>query len=62
MRGELKIVLSASRRTDIPAFYSDWFMNQTKKEPGASCYNWIKMNWPEAKYIGTFLAQLERSK
>ncbi len=26
-----KIVISASRRTDIPAFYMDWFMQQIKK-------------------------------
>ena len=26
-----KIVISASRRTDIPAFYMDWFMEQIKK-------------------------------
>ncbi|RJQ60198.1 MAG: DUF1848 family protein [Desulfobacteraceae bacterium] len=26
MQSEQKIVLSASRRTDIPAFYMDWFM------------------------------------
>ncbi len=27
-----KIVISASRRTDIPAFYMDWFMQQIKKK------------------------------
>ncbi len=27
-----QIVISASRRTDIPAFYMDWFMEQIKKE------------------------------
>ena len=27
-----KIVLSASRRTDIPAFYMDWFMDQINRE------------------------------
>jgi hypothetical protein len=27
----LQIVISASRRTDIPAFYMDWFMEQVKK-------------------------------
>ncbi|MGW8325058.1 MAG: DUF1848 family protein, partial [Desulfobacterales bacterium] len=26
-----QIVISASRRTDIPAFYMDWFMEQIKK-------------------------------
>jgi len=26
-----QIVISASRRTDIPAFYMDWFMNQLEK-------------------------------
>lgn len=25
------MIISASRRTDIPAFYSDWFMNRLKK-------------------------------
>ncbi|MEZ4604880.1 MAG: DUF1848 family protein [Desulfobacterales bacterium] len=24
----MKIILSASRRTDIPAFYIDWFMDR----------------------------------
>ena len=24
------MIISASRRTDIPAFYSDWFMNRIK--------------------------------
>jgi Domain of unknown function (DUF1848) len=28
MRGSPKIVLSASRRTDIPAFYMEWFMER----------------------------------
>ncbi len=27
----VKIVISASRRTDIPAFYMDWFMNRIEK-------------------------------
>ena len=27
-RNNRKIILSASRRTDIPAFYMDWFMEQ----------------------------------
>jgi hypothetical protein len=27
----VKIVISASRRTDIPAFYMDWFMDRIKK-------------------------------
>ena len=26
------MILSVSRRTDIPAFYSDWFMNRLKEE------------------------------
>lgn len=25
------MIISASRRTDVPAFYSDWFMNQIRK-------------------------------
>ena len=28
MNSDLKIVISASRRTDIPAFYMPWFMSQ----------------------------------
>ncbi len=28
MKGELKQILSVSRRTDIPAFYMPWFMDQ----------------------------------
>lgn len=24
------MIISASRRTDIPAFYSDWFLNRIK--------------------------------
>lgn len=28
----MKTVISASRRTDIPAFYLDWFMNAIKKK------------------------------
>jgi hypothetical protein len=31
MNPETKIVLSASRRTDIPAFYMPWFMEQIRK-------------------------------
>ena len=31
MRPADQIVISASRRTDIPAFYMDWFMEQLKK-------------------------------
>ena len=27
----MKIVISASRRTDIPAFYMDWFMQQIEQ-------------------------------
>ncbi len=30
MNSELKIVISASRRTDIPAFYMPWFMDRIK--------------------------------
>jgi hypothetical protein len=25
------MIISASRRTDIPAFYSEWFMNRLRK-------------------------------
>ena len=32
MKHSDQIVISASRRTDIPAFYMDWFMEQIKKE------------------------------
>jgi hypothetical protein len=31
MKSALKIVISASRRTDIPAFYMPWFMAQIRK-------------------------------
>jgi hypothetical protein len=31
MKHSKQIVISASRRTDIPAFYMDWFMEQIKK-------------------------------
>ena len=31
MNDPTKIVISASRRTDIPAFYMDWFMRQVHK-------------------------------
>ena len=27
---DIKMILSVSRRTDIPAFYSDWFFNRIK--------------------------------
>ena len=30
MKAAVKIVISASRRTDIPAFYMKWFMQQIK--------------------------------
>lgn len=26
------MIISASRRTDIPAFYSEWFINRIKEE------------------------------
>ena len=32
MNTSAKIVISASRRTDIPAFYMDWFMRQIERE------------------------------
>ena len=32
MNGEPKQILSVSRRTDIPAFYMDWFMDQVDRE------------------------------
>jgi len=32
MKHSNQIVISASRRTDIPAFYMDWFMEQIEKE------------------------------
>ena len=31
MKGEPKQILSVSRRTDIPAFYMDWFMDQVAR-------------------------------
>ena len=30
MRKKYKTIISASRRTDIPAFYSEWFMNRIR--------------------------------
>ncbi len=30
MRKKAKIIISASRSTDIPAFYSEWFMNRIR--------------------------------
>jgi len=35
-----KVVLSASRRTDIPAFYMPWFMERIKSGAVAK-YRWI---------------------
>ncbi|MBW1644634.1 MAG: DUF1848 family protein [Deltaproteobacteria bacterium] len=32
MNSSLPIVISASRRTDIPAFYMEWFMDRIEKE------------------------------
>lgn len=32
MKNELKQILSVSRRTDIPAFYMPWFMDQVTRE------------------------------
>ncbi len=31
MESSTRIVISASRRTDIPAFYMKWFMKQIEK-------------------------------
>ena len=31
VEAQTPIIISASRSTDIPAFYSDWFMNRFKK-------------------------------
>ncbi len=45
----------------IPA-YSDWFMNQSKELPQADCYGWINANWPEVRYIATFLNNLSNSR
>ena len=30
MRRERRVIISASRRTDVPAFYSEWFMNRIR--------------------------------
>lgn len=30
--GEITMIISASRRTDIPSYYSDWFFNRIKDE------------------------------
>jgi hypothetical protein len=44
----MKYIISASRRTDIPAFYSEWFINRIKegfvyvKQPFSR--KWIKVN------------------
>ncbi|MDP4185311.1 MAG: DUF1848 family protein, partial [Bacteroidota bacterium] len=29
--GKAPVIISASRATDIPAFYADWFMNRLNK-------------------------------
>ena len=34
---QMPVVVSASRSTDIPAFYSDWFMERLK-DPGQRLY------------------------
>lgn len=34
-RGDLKMIISASRRTDIPAFFSEWFFNRINE--GSVC-------------------------
>ena len=31
MKGMNTVILSVSRRTDIPAFYLDWFINRIKE-------------------------------
>jgi hypothetical protein len=31
VEAQTPIIISASRSTDIPAFYSDWFMSRLKK-------------------------------
>ena len=31
IKGEIEMIISASRRTDIPAFYSDWFLNRIQE-------------------------------
>lgn len=31
IKGEIEMIISASRRTDIPAFYSDWFLNRIRE-------------------------------
>jgi hypothetical protein len=49
MESSTRIVISASRRTDIPAFYMKWFMKQIEKGifEITNPYNWItaSINW-----------------
>jgi hypothetical protein len=42
------MIISASRRTDIPAFYSEWFVNRVKE---GYCTNFNPFNRNQVKYI-----------
>ena len=48
MKQPVKIIISASRRTDIPAFYMDWFMEQIHKGcfEVVNPYNGVTKNLP----------------
>jgi len=42
------VIISASRRTDIPAFYSDWFYNRLEK---GYCTVFNPFNRNQVKYV-----------
>ena len=49
------IILSASRATDLPAFYADWFMNRIR----AGYFKWINpFNADQVQYVSTSKARV----
>ena len=62
------VVVSASRSTDIPAFYAEWFINRLKKGYSAwtnpfngkkSYVSYNKLRIPDARYV-SFLCRIFR--
>ena len=38
---QMPVIVSASRSTDIPAFYSDWFIERFNVGKGSSVVDWF---------------------
>ena len=65
--GDYSVMEDANRRmrylkdSKLVPEYADWFMHQNDKDPTAGGgYDWIKPNWPELRFIETFLNEVSQ--